>query len=340
MKIENLTEGQVFKNYKELCKTLEIPVKSGNTKKAQMNELDRYCLLKRDGNKLIIQELFEAPHPKSNGNTIYGELLTLLITDTLIDKWKRTENSTVFMTRNNILQDTKMINHNYSFCSVNVAPLSNLLKINIETVNDFFNSTSSSFRYAVESALKELRNRSLIMYDQTTMICNESNKHSKATYDEMEFILQCEREIFESLGYDNLTQVRNSRNWDIFKRNVKKKLVNSTYRIKFYYTTYEITLNTSYIESSHNKELISLVESMDSKKERDNMNVIICERLLENAKNRALNTSRDSKHFELRSSTPYLKENQLLIDTLIDTQHKDVKEDIYKVIESHKVKGF
>ena len=43
MNIDNLHEGQVFKNYKELCATLEIKPAGGDSKVAQFKDLDTYC---------------------------------------------------------------------------------------------------------------------------------------------------------------------------------------------------------------------------------------------------------------------------------------------------------
>ena len=58
MKFENLHEGQVFKNYKELCKLLEIKCAGGNQKKVQLKELDRYCSYHKDGHKYIIDKIY------------------------------------------------------------------------------------------------------------------------------------------------------------------------------------------------------------------------------------------------------------------------------------------
>lgn len=45
MNINNLTENQIIKNYKELCGMLEINSTTSNSKKAQFKELDRFCTL-------------------------------------------------------------------------------------------------------------------------------------------------------------------------------------------------------------------------------------------------------------------------------------------------------
>ncbi|WP_182004671.1 zinc-ribbon domain-containing protein [Priestia aryabhattai] len=59
MKIENISEGQIFKNYKELCKELEMPVKSSNSKKAQFSELARHCKFVKVGHSIHIHEVYD-----------------------------------------------------------------------------------------------------------------------------------------------------------------------------------------------------------------------------------------------------------------------------------------
>ena len=68
MKIENLKVGQIIKNYKELCNILEIKVSAGNSKKKQLNELERYCKYHKDKNKFIIDGIYDTPLPKINNN--------------------------------------------------------------------------------------------------------------------------------------------------------------------------------------------------------------------------------------------------------------------------------
>ena len=70
MNIGNLKEGMVVKNYKKLCKLLEIEVKSGNTKISQMKELETFCSFHRNGQKIIIDKIYDNPIPKEDGRTL------------------------------------------------------------------------------------------------------------------------------------------------------------------------------------------------------------------------------------------------------------------------------
>lgn len=61
MNIDNLTEGLLIKNYKELITLLGEEVKSGNAKIRQMKDLEQYCTYHKEGNKFIIDKVFDNP---------------------------------------------------------------------------------------------------------------------------------------------------------------------------------------------------------------------------------------------------------------------------------------
>lgn len=56
MKLENIYEGLVVKSYRQLCELLEIEITGGNSKKAQLKELERFVKYHKEGNKFIIDE--------------------------------------------------------------------------------------------------------------------------------------------------------------------------------------------------------------------------------------------------------------------------------------------
>lgn len=64
MKIENLKKGMEIKNYRELCKLLNIKVKSSNSKKAQLKELERFFKYHKEGNKFIIDSIYKKVREK------------------------------------------------------------------------------------------------------------------------------------------------------------------------------------------------------------------------------------------------------------------------------------
>lgn len=59
MNLNNLKPGMRVKNYKELCKLLEMPVKSGYAKKKQMKEVDEVIKYEKSGQAFIIKEIYD-----------------------------------------------------------------------------------------------------------------------------------------------------------------------------------------------------------------------------------------------------------------------------------------
>lgn len=114
MKIENLKENMVFKNYKELCVFLGIKIAGGNSKQAQLNELARHCSLEREGHSFRIKEVYAAPikDKASKGRKgFYSELLQALVMDYLVTR----NISEICTTRNNLLCKVEMMQENFIY---------------------------------------------------------------------------------------------------------------------------------------------------------------------------------------------------------------------------------
>lgn len=62
--LSNISEGMIIKNYRELCKLLNIKEKAGDSKKAQLKEIERYIKFKKKKYEFIIEEIYEDPLPK------------------------------------------------------------------------------------------------------------------------------------------------------------------------------------------------------------------------------------------------------------------------------------
>ena len=56
----------VVKNYKELCEIMGWMVASGCSKKSQLKDLERYCKYHKEGQKIVIDEVFETPLPSNS----------------------------------------------------------------------------------------------------------------------------------------------------------------------------------------------------------------------------------------------------------------------------------
>lgn len=70
MRVENIVEGRVFKNWKALCEVLEVEPKSCSYRAKQEKEFRCYFNWIKEGRKIIITEVYEEPMKKEDGRRI------------------------------------------------------------------------------------------------------------------------------------------------------------------------------------------------------------------------------------------------------------------------------
>ena len=56
-----ITEGREIKNYKELCKLLEIKEKTGEGKQNQLRKIEQYIKLRKEGFQYIVEDIYKKP---------------------------------------------------------------------------------------------------------------------------------------------------------------------------------------------------------------------------------------------------------------------------------------
>ena len=62
-----MLELKIYKNYKELCKAMGWKITNGSGKKRHLKLLDSLCKYHKEGNKFVIDEVFENPIPIKDG---------------------------------------------------------------------------------------------------------------------------------------------------------------------------------------------------------------------------------------------------------------------------------
>jgi hypothetical protein len=335
MNTSKLYNGQTFKNYKELCHVLEMEIKSStDSKKAQMKELSRFCTFNKSGHKFIIEEVFENPLPKienrgksegsRNNNSVYGEMIQLLILDLLA----RCRSGHLSISRGKLMLTINMVNSNYSTGGEYAKRLSKYTEIEEAIIYDFYNTSNSNFKSAVETALNNLMDRRVIWYDTVTKVAEAgTNRHRLATDEEKELIMKYEKSILDELGYERVSQVRCSKHWRLFKKKVKK-LLNNNSEIKYYYFAYNITVYEEYLQEARKKILSYLLEDIDRDEYKGELNATIYFNLIENAKKRHEKGFTSRKMGEYRQRETYVDDIKKLLDLLIDWTAYDIKDEL------------
>ena len=64
--------GQIFKSYKKMCNELNQEVLFGNSKEAQLKEWRRYIEWVKEGQKIIITDIYDAPLDRTDGRVTNG----------------------------------------------------------------------------------------------------------------------------------------------------------------------------------------------------------------------------------------------------------------------------
>lgn len=322
MNINKLKESNVreFKNYKVTCEFLEEEVKSGKSKKLQLEDWMRYFDYHKEGNKIIIDNIYEIEKEKKDArtkgnNSIYMEDISNLILDLLAQNDK----DELFLSAGTLLKNLDMVNNNYSQGRQYISKLSELVNVPEQNIYDFYNHTQSKLKGSVERSLNNLRKKSLIIWEKVVAVCirhgniqtnelkqiklnvNENSNrayidtiliHREATKLEKQLILKVEKEVLKELKCDNQQQVFISGQWNYFRKRVNSILKDSG-NIQYYYDSYRITYNkddiAEEIENLKEKHKLSDMEGFIT---RSNLNVKVQNGLIDSAIRRNENATK------------------------------------------------
>ena len=320
-----LSIGMAIKNYREMCFILEEKEKKGKSRLLQIANWERYFKWHKDGQKFIINEVFEMPIDKidnrgktENNKAKYLTNIESLILNLLVQGGSLGYGK-VFLSKNKILRELKMINNNYAFCKLRLPKLSEFMNIDNEVIKEWYDSTSRMLESNLDSALKNLESQSLIFWSKEITIAKaiplaeiNKNKISKTkvidqydeeiinydyyatnevvlqyregTDDEKRFILYTEKEILKEMGLDNKSQVIACGLWQDFIERVNNILLDKL-NIAFYYKSYKILFNLEHVLENidiNDFKLTDFIETIEKKK----LNEGIINRIENNAINR------------------------------------------------------
>lgn len=345
MNISNLEVGMIVKNYKELCSLLSESVYSGNSKIYQIKEWERFFSYHKDGNKFIIDNIYVNPKEKDDKrlegvNSIFSDDIQVLLLDLLAQS---KTNGQLNLPATTLLNKLSMVNINYKNGRKNIPKLSELLEVEEKFIYDFYNTTQSSLKGMLETALNQLKRKSLVFWSKVISVCerkahiklnelsepviNKDGKinyqvtdtYRKATQDEMQLILRIEKEVLKEMGYRDKQDVFINGLWDKYMNSVTKRLYDKA-NINYYYTSYEIIFNKEHIleELDYIEKLIRQSQLNQNIKKQLNENVVNrhknCEdRIIDKTLNHKKITQRDL----LISDNDYCISNVILSDSLI-----------------------
>ena len=205
-----LKNGQVFKNYKELCGFMGWEIKSGNAKIAQFKELDRICKWHKEGNKIIIDEVLkeEAELFKEEGmagvrkgkyNVEVGFSILAVVTSTL-----RKEQGVVYMRTQELIIETALANERL-FSGYMADGFS---KLEITSYKDIAKKMTYK---ALESGLGWLNSSRTLKNEKVRIVAFKDEegfiKTREVTTEEDNAIFEGEQKVLSDWGYENIFNV-------------------------------------------------------------------------------------------------------------------------------------
>ena len=205
-----LKEGQVFKNYKELCGFMRWNIKSGNAKIAQFKELDRICKWHKEGNKIVIDEalkedaeLFKVGEitgvRKGKYNVEVASSILAVVTSNL-----RKEQGIVYMRTQELIVETALANERL-FSGYMADGFS---KLEITSYKDVAKKMTYK---ALESGLGWLNSSRTLKNEKVRIVGFKDEegfiKTREVTTDEDNAIFEGEQKVLSDWGYENIFNV-------------------------------------------------------------------------------------------------------------------------------------
>lgn len=244
-------EGKTLElNYKEICNIIGEKVEQGNTKYSQIKKWKRFMEFEKieGSHRYLIKKVYKVPLPKeSKQNSLYTKVIELLLMYELSEK----EGYTAQYTKTKIYYILGMVNSNFLHRNREMA-----LEMAIERdkeiediksweMNHFYLMTTSKLNEILMSALKSMRRRCLLDYQEVMMLSyyegeegNEKLYTREATNEEWEKVLEVQKEILLKNGWDKVPLIQANRFYEEVNEKIYKKYGwNGAYKeIKLIYT--------------------------------------------------------------------------------------------------------
>lgn len=269
----------VVKNYKELCSLLKEPVRTSDSKQAQMKEWGRYFKFHKQRNKqsIVIDEIYPSSLQKTvqkpGRKPIYQEHLSNILVNYLLAQ----NGHTATMTSQRWYYALGMVNENYNkLTSSEIKQYDKSIKEhNIEA---FYQICNNKLRKTFLSTLNSLKKQGIIDYEELVFI--KYNDYSDVSYLATEGCLDsieyAQQEALSEIGIKSISELYKQNKFYEYNL-IFNDLLSSLYGIQYIYRKFKVKYICGDINNvlSHNGlednrlELNDLLRSyMDSSAEK------------------------------------------------------------------------
>ena len=337
-----IIRGKMFKNYKEMCSELNIPYKTSQTKIKQMKELEVYYFLyKQDGYRIKITKVHNLNDIEKRVRTLksnYKDYIEELIVNIMIDEVKKREdkygkNETtlgepVILSQGQLARAIGMVNKHYATVMSNKHTHCKLKEYDIDIFEDWSNSFYGFMRGSIRSAIENLRDKRLIIYEMKVAVCEFSqdkvvklrdidgdeylgteNKDRRvlkvrlATDTEKNKISELENQVLSNLGVNSVSELFKTHGNFGFERysHLLSELLVKELNIRSHFLTYSLNFSNDVIKRYVSANGIDFSLTASAKKQYANeMNKLVIQKIQTNTEtrhNKAIQTLNEVDEF-------------------------------------------
>jgi len=190
--------GDVFKNYKALCKVLGEKQRNGGTsRQAHLKRWEEYFLWRREGHKYIITEIIDKKYPTHDNSQIgkrtkeYSEYLQRIILFLLYTRYKEDGKFHAYVSRRGIALFAELVR--YEFFSLvqekgkqeGINSIAEELNEINSVINLMLGRVDRTLTNDINTALSQLKQKMLIEYRIVNMVIEDHNFSSGIPIEKM-----------------------------------------------------------------------------------------------------------------------------------------------------------
>lgn len=300
--------GMIVKNYKEMCRLLGEQPTTGNAKKAQMKNWERYFEITRikGTQKMMVSDIYDEPLAVVDGRTLGNNSIYVKSIEVILLYYLSKKNGyTATFTKGKMWKMLGMVNQHYKTLSNNELKKMDWIITDYE-INHFYQRCDNKLTNILFSAMNNLRRRFVIEFEEQ-VICVDDNNHYILADDSMrKNILALKYQVAKEMGFENEQQIYLKMKASEFYKAVNYYL-NKLYGYKYTFKQYKIIFNQNIV-----MEEIPLIEQ---EFQRTLLNENIIGSLNRGAKKHY--NSVNAKDTIFRLPETYIQAQEILADKLV-----------------------
>lgn len=261
MNLNNIKAGDVFKNYKELCKALNVPEKSGKSKYYQLEKFSSEFSFHREGRAYVIDDIgkklvFDTRGGSASKEYTRADMFVDLLTIALSNQ---KENRLLISTRN-LIELCGFVNSDFFKNHDSHNSYSKKHNFPDQITKDVFIYSNRRLYSEVNKNLKNLEKKRLIRLNKTTLIEGVDGVIREASKNEVSILMDAENYSLNKLCISDFYKIG-------FKWNEFVKYANEYARehgisdLVKYYNMKEIILATETLKVKAEESKTRLIKS-------------------------------------------------------------------------------